>query len=126
MASEFMIRFYGIEALEAELIRKSNADFLGVQRKQLRDIYTRGQDQYYQNGAVPASGGTPYDQGELRISMSYTGDETGYSKDYGPHVEFGHMARGGGSFVPGQYFLKKNVDAQKETYKADMINELRK
>ena len=36
------------------------------------------------------------------------------------------MTRGGGSFVPGQYFLKKNVDAQKETYKADMINELRK
>lgn len=40
MASEFMIRFYGIEALEAEMIRKGNADFVGVQRKQLRYLHS--------------------------------------------------------------------------------------
>lgn len=90
----------------------------------MRDIYTRGQKNYYRNGAVPSDGGTPYDEGELRISMSYTGEAVGYTKDYGPHVEYGHRTLNGG-FVPGQYFFKKNVDTQRQIYKQDLENKLK-
>jgi hypothetical protein len=110
--------------LETKLQQKSQADFTEVQKKSLRDIYTRGVKQYYRGGLVPESGGTPVDKGELRISLGYTGDEVGYTKDYGPHVEFGHRTKNGG-WVPGQFFLKKNVDTQREIYKQDLINKIK-
>lgn len=120
----FGIRFEGVEKLESELMKKSQTDFAAVEKKNIRDIFTRGQQHPYQDGAVPAEGGTPYDSGELRISLSYRSDETGYSKDYGPDVEFGHRTANGG-FVPGQFFLKRNVEAQKLIYKQDLIDKLK-
>lgn len=104
----------GTAALEQELRKKSELDLTNVQKKQMRDIYTRGQQ----------PGGTPVDTSELRISMSYTGEEVGYTKDYGPHVEFGHRLRNG-QFLPGQFFFKSNVDTQKEIYKQDLKNKLK-
>lgn len=108
------ISLSGSGPLEQELEKKSQLDLTMVQKKQMRDIYTRGQQ----------PGGTPIDTSELRMSMSYTGDEVGYSKDYGPHVEFGHRLRNG-LFLPGQFFFKANVDAQKETYYQDLKNKLK-
>ncbi|MGM0239869.1 hypothetical protein [Enterococcus sp. AZ103] len=112
------LSLFGTEALEKELARKSELDLINVQKKQMRDIYTRGQE----------PGGTPVGDyaggGQLRMSMSYTGDETGYTKDYGPHVEFGHRLRNGG-FLPGQYYFKTNVDSQRLIYKEDLKNKLK-
>lgn len=104
----------GTAALERELQRKSELDLTNVQKKQMRDIYTRGQQ----------SGGTPVDTSELRLSMTYNGEEVGYVKDYGPHVEFGHRLRNG-VFLPGQFFFKDNVNSQKEIYKQDLKNKLK-
>lgn len=122
---EIGIRFEGIEKLEAKLMEKSATDFDEVAKKNLREIYARGQTAY-KNGAVPATGGTPYDTGQLRISLGYRGTdlETGYNKEYGPHVEYGHRTNDGG-FVPGQYFLKANVETQKPIYKQDLIAKLK-
>ncbi|MGY3766838.1 hypothetical protein ACWOAH_09965 [Vagococcus vulneris] len=119
------LTLFGTEALEKKLEQKSQFDLKKVQEKQLRDIYKRGRQQYYRDGAVPSDGGTPYDTSELLQSLSYRGDEVGYLKEYAPHVEYGHRTRNGG-FVPGQYYLKRNVDAQRETYKKDLQEELRK
>ncbi|MCU7356697.1 hypothetical protein N7O58_03250 [Enterococcus dispar] len=122
--ANYNVSLTGTEKLEKQLAKKSKFDLKEVQKKQMRDIYTRGQKNYYRNGAVPSDGGTPYDEGELRISMSYTGEAVGYTKDYGPHVEYGHRTLNGG-FVPGQYFFKKNVDTQRQIYKQDLENKLK-
>lgn len=71
------------------------------------------------------NGGTPVDTGELRISSSTYGDEMGYTKEYAPHVEYGHRTRGGG-FVQGQHFLKANADTQAFIYYQDLLNAIKK
>lgn len=120
----FGIEWRGVDELSAKLLQKSETDFTEVGRKNIRDIYTRSQKNAYQSGMVPTDGGTPVDSNELRMSAKYRDDEMGYSAEHGPHVEYGHRLPNGG-FVPGQYFLKKNVDAQRPIYKQDLINKLK-
>lgn len=116
----FKVSFSGkdIAALEAKLAEKSVLALQEVERKQIADIYTRSQD----------PGGTPVGDytggGQLRHSAAFRVDEFGYIKEYGPHVEYGHRTRSGG-FVPGQYYLRKNVDLQREIYKKDLIQKLK-
>lgn len=116
--ADWTIQMNGVDALERELARKSELDLTAVQKKQMRDIYTRGQQ----------AGGTPVGDytggGQLRMSMSYTGEDVGYIKDYGPHVEFGHRLVNG-AFLPGQFFFKANVDTQKPIYHQDLKNKLK-
>ena len=116
----------GLSKLEQKLLEKSQTDFDSVVSKNLRDIYTRGHKNPYRGGHVPGAGGTPYDTGELRIALTYrpTQFEVGYLKHYAPHVEYGHRLVNGG-YVPGQYFLKKNVDTQRPIYKQDLKAKLR-
>jgi len=116
------IEFIGTEKLEKKLLKKSATDFQAVAEKNIRDIYTRSQKE----------GGTPVGDykggGQLRKSARYRGDEMGYTAHYAAHVEYGHrLVRGGRTigYVPGQYFLKKNVDAQRPIYKQDLIDRLR-
>lgn len=71
------------------------------------------------------NGGTPVDTGELRISSSTYGDEMGYTKEYAPHVEYGHRTVDGG-WVPGQHFLQENADAQRLIYYQDLMDAIRK
>jgi hypothetical protein len=71
------------------------------------------------------SGGTPVDTGELRKSSGTYGDEMGYTKEYAPHVEYGHRTVNGG-WVPGQRFLKANVDTQAFIYYQDLLKAIRK
>ena len=117
----FSVKFVDkeIAKLEEVLLSLSKEDFATVRLKQIRDIYDRSQRQ----------GGTPVGNytggGQLRISAAYRIDEFGYVKEYAPHVEFGHRTRSG-SFVPGQYYLKKNVDAQREIYKEDLKEAIRR
>jgi hypothetical protein len=108
----------GADQLGRKLLEKSAADFEAVSRKNVRDIYTRSQ----------RAGGTPVGDytggGQLRKSATYQGDEMGYTVHYSPHVEYGHRLVNGG-YVPGQYFLKQNVDTQRPIYKQDLRDKLR-
>ena len=90
-------------------------------------------------------GGSPIDTAELRNSlvlgeMSH-GYYVGYSKEYAPHVEYGHRqdvgqyvpaigARLMRAWIPGQYFFKKNIDIQEplliESAKKAIEEELKK
>ena len=115
----------GFEPLEKELKRVSQVRFDAVCKKNMTQVYNRGK----------ADGGTPVSteatrpggpHGELRMSLSQVGDTVGYSKSYAPHVEYGHRTRGGNGYVPGQRYLKKNVDAQRPIFYADLRKQLNK
>lgn len=116
----------GVEALESALKTKSRADFEKVRNKnllQMRDRSVRSKD--------PTKGGTPVDSGELRLDgkTDLNRGLFGYTKDYGPHVNYGHRLVIGGrtvGYVPGQNFLGANVNIQRPIYKQDLINEMRK
>ncbi|MED3623260.1 hypothetical protein P4482_09110 [Neobacillus thermocopriae] len=112
----------GVNPLARKLIQKSATDFKEVAEKNIRDIYTRSQK----------PGGTPVGDytggGQLRKSAQYRSDEMGYTAHYSAHVEYGHrLVRGGRTigFVPGQFYLKKNVDTQRPIYKEDLRKKLR-
>lgn len=112
----------GVEPLAEALKRKSESDFKKVERKNLLEMRNRAV-----SSSNPSSGGTPVDTSELRLSatVSAEGDTFGYSKDYAPHVEFGHRTVGGG-YVPGQYYLRTNANIQKSIFKGDLVEEMRK
>lgn len=107
------LKIAGIEALESALRQLSEVRFEAVEKKQLADILKRARQ----------PGGTPVDTGELRQSARVSGKEMGYTKEYAPHVEFGHRTVNGG-FVSGQHFLKRNVDTQRPIYKDDLIKQI--
>lgn len=109
------LQIYGTKALEQKLLQKSLTDFTEVSHRNIRAIYSRA--------AKP--GGTPVDSNELRRSLKYRDGELGYGAPHAPHVEYGHRKVGGG-FVPGQYYLKRNVDTQRPIYKLELKTELRK
>lgn len=101
--------------LAGELRRLSQLRFDAVVLKSMTQIYSRGK----------APGGTPVRTGELRGSLAQSGDLVGYSKSYAPHVEYGHRTVSGG-YVPGQRYLKANVDAQRPIFQEDLRRQLRR
>lgn len=101
--------------LAGELQRLSQLRFDAVVIKSMTQIYNRGK----------ADGGTPVDTGELRISLGQVEDVVGYTKSYAPHVEYGHRTVNGG-YVPGQRFLKRNVDRQRLIFAEDLRKQLRR
>lgn len=114
----------GIPALEKELQRLNSIRFDAVEKKQLTQMLNRAR----QAGGTPVSTeetrpGGPH--GELRLSSSTTKDEIGYTKEYAPHVEYGHRTIDGG-FVQGQHFLQNNVDIQRPIYKQDLQKAIKK
>lgn len=116
----------GVEALARALKRKSETDFKKVERKNILELRNRAV-----RSTDPSKGGTPKDSGELRLSATVNpaGDTFGYTKDYAPHVEFGHrLVRGGRTigYVPGQYYLRTNVNIQQPIFRQDLLEELRK
>ena len=88
-------------------LKKINPEVMkGIVKINMAEIYNRGK----------RPGGTPVDTGELRQSLGISTQAggvwvVGYTKEYAPHVEYGHRTVGGG-YVKGQHYLKKNVDAQ--------------
>ena len=113
------VEWMGDTELARALLRKSQADFDRVGAKSLMELRNRAVQS--QN---PSQGGTPVDSAELRLSVSVSGDTMGYVKDYAPHVEYGHRTRNGG-FVPGQYYLRTNVNIQKPIFREDLIAKMR-
>ncbi len=103
-------------ALEKKLFALSAIRLDGVLKSNIKEIFNRAQ-----------SGGTPVDTGELRnTSFANVQDYAfGYTEDYAPHVEYGHRTRGGG-FVPGQYYLKKNVETQRPILIEDLQKAIEK
>ena len=103
------------DGLASELQRLSQLRFDAVIKKNMTQIYNRGKQ----------DGGTPVDTGELRISLGHKDDIVGYTKDYAPHVEYGHRTINGG-YVTGQHFLKENVNRQRPIYKEDLLKAIEK
>lgn len=112
----------GTGPLMTALQRKSMADYKKVERKNILEMRNRAV-----STDRPSSGGTPIDSSELRLSASVNaaGDTFGYTKDYAPHVEFGHRTAWGG-YVPGQYYLRTNVKLQQPIFRKDLVDEMRK
>lgn len=111
------IKFEGIEELERELKRLNEVRFEGIVTKNLTQMFNR------------AKSLTPVKSSQLKQSISKGKEEIGYTKDYAPHVEYGHRVVIHGKqvgYVNGQYFLKKNVDIQRDIYKKDLIKGLGK
>lgn len=120
------MKLKGAERLERKLRALDSIRFEAVCEKNVAQIYNRGK----------AEGGTPVSteatrpggpHGELRQSLGMSGRGmkavAGYVKSYGPHVEYGHRTTGNG-YVPGQYFLRRNVDRQRPIYKADLLRQV--
>lgn len=116
----------GIEPLASSLLKKSEADYKKVQTKNLLEMRNRAV-----STDKPSRGGTPVGKyvggGELRLSahVNAEGGTFGYTKDYAPHVEYGHRTVNGG-YVPGQYYLRTNVNIQQPILRKDLIDEMRK
>ena len=107
-----------LQRLQKKLRQMSEIRFDAVVAKQAADIVDRAAASHN-----PDQGGTPYDTGEMLQSVGKTGKgisaEVGYTKEYAPHVEFGHRTVNGG-WVPGQHFLQNNVDIQRPIFKRDL------
>lgn len=104
----------GVDAM-AQRLRNMNQDrFTAVSVRNLTELFNRLQ-----------TGGTPEDSRELVRSLRLDAEEIGYTKEYGPHVEYGHRTISGG-YVPGQYYLRDGVEAQKGRFRQDLLNELRR
>lgn len=106
----------GFEPLERELKRLSQVRFDKVCEKNMTDVYKRGKIKGV---------GTPFRTGELMRSLFQAGDTVGYGAEYAAHVEYGHRTRGN-SYVPGQRYLKKNVDTQRPIFYEDLRRQLNK
>lgn len=109
--ADYNITLKGVPELEAALERLDSVKLDAIKKKQLTQMLNRAR----------SPGGTPVDTGELRNSSSARDDEMGYTKDYAPHVEYGHRTPNGG-YVQGQRFLQKNVEEQQEIYIEDLRN----
>lgn len=114
----------GIPALEKELQRLNGIRFDAVVELQANEMVDRATA-----SKNPSAGGTPYDTGELMQSVNMYGKgadaEVGYTKEYAPHVEYGHRTINGG-FVQGQHFLQNNVDIQRPIYRQDLQKAIKK
>lgn len=112
--------------LATKLKALSQASFEDVVTKQIGQMVQRTQRKG--KGGTPVSTeatrpGGPH--GELKSSVRFEKNTMGYTKEYAPHVEYGHRTKSGG-FVPGQHFLNSNVDIQAPKYKKDLIDAIRK
>lgn len=109
------------DGLKNAIKRLSSFQFTSIANKSLTEMFNR------------AAQDTPVDTGELRLSRAVTKvqgsdvfeGEFGYSKEYAPHVEYGHRTRSGG-FVQGQKFLARIVEAQQPIFERDIFSALRK
>ena len=105
--------------LSGELQRLNSVRFDAVEKKQLTQMLNRARQ----------PGGTPVDSGELRQSSAISSDEMGYTKDYAPHVEYGHrLVRSGRQvgYVQGQRFLLRNFQTQQPIFYEDMLKAIAK
>ncbi|MBO1704164.1 HK97 gp10 family phage protein [Eubacterium callanderi] len=120
----------GVEALAAALERGKKVRLNAVLSKNLTEMHNRAKTSGTPVSTEKTRPGGPH--GELRLSAGMTAPdlsgntgEVGYTKEYAPHVEFGHRTKNGG-YVPGQYYLKDNLETQMAIFKADLEEAVRK
>lgn len=120
----------GVEALAAALERGKKVRLNAVLSKNLTEMHNRAKTSGTPVSTEKTRPGGPH--GELRLSAGITlpdlsgnTGEVGYTKEYAPHVEFGHRTKNGG-YVPGQYYLKGNLETQMAIFKADLEEAVRK
>lgn len=109
-----------VQALQGLSESRFDARFDAVTKMTARNIYNRAM----------SPGGTPVDTGELRQSAGIDVEGkgkaiVGYSKEYAPHVEYGHRTRGGG-YVAGQHYLQRNVEKEGPAYKKALLENLKR
>lgn len=130
------IQFDGDKELTQKLKKLSNLSLQYSVNRSLVDIAARAGQKYINQQY--AQGYTPYDPNNRStvhlITTFHTKKATGgkrsegsggYSIHYAPHVEYGHRLRNGG-YVPGQRFLKRNIDKQKLLLQKYASDQLRK
>lgn len=135
----------GLQDLADELERLDDIKFDEVVKNNLTEMYNRGK-----NGTNAKQGGTPVSKsssvfdwktkstykrtgGQLKQSLGvdFRSSEVYYTKDYAPHVEFGHRQNVGQyvpaigkrlvkSYVKGQHFLQNNLKKQQSIFKEDL------
>lgn len=112
-----------LQRLQKKLRQMNEIRFDAVVAKQAGDMVDRAAASHN-----PEQGGTPYDTGEMLQSVGKTGKgisaEVGYTKEYAPHVEFGHRTVNGG-WVPGQHFLQNNINIQQPIFKRDLLETIK-
>lgn len=131
------ITVHGADAIQKVLNGLSDIRMDAIKAKQVTEISNRA------SAAPGTPGATPRDSGELRISAhaDYNDFSFGYSKEYAPHVEYGH-AKGTRSkkklkrlrsfinklfhrnYVEGQYYLRTNVEMQEPIFRQDVEKEI--
>ena len=122
----YTIKLTGAEELEQELRRLNSVRFDAVITKNVAQMFKRAK------GNNPSIGGTPVDSGELRKSVTRFEDGIGYTKEYAPHVNFGHRYEkvvNGKKVIlwyEGQRFLDTNVKIQGPSYRQDLLNAIKK
>lgn len=116
----FKITIEDKNGLDQELQRLNSVRFDSVRKKNVAELLNRAR-----KNKNTTLGGTPVDTGELRLSSSSNLHEMGYTKEYAPHVEYGHRTKNG-NWVPGQRFLQKNVQIQQEIYVEDLRKAIKK
>lgn len=116
----FVIKITGLEELEDKLKEMQRVRFDAVVQKNVTELFNRAKE-----NAKNTVGGTPVYTGELRKGIKKNIDGIAYIEEYAPHVEYGHRTRDGG-YVQGQKFLQKNVSIQREIYKQDLMNAIKK
>ena len=116
----FKITVKDEDGLAEELERLNSISFEAVRKKTMAELLNRARKN---KNTTP--GGTPVDTGELRKSSSTNLTDMGYTKEYAPHVEYGHRTRNG-KWIPGQKFLQKNVEIQQEIFTEDIRKAIKK
>lgn len=118
--SNYILSVSGIDKLEKRLIQLNSIRFEAIVEDQLTEMFNRTRKDFTLTGE-----GTPFDTGELKNSASRTNDTVGYTEEYAAHVEYGHRTVNGG-YVPGQRYLMRNVDVQREIYRNDLLTQIKK
>lgn len=111
----YSLNFSGFDELIRKLSALSSVRLEAVIIKQAVQLAERAR----------ASGGTPVDTGELRMSIRNDNTSMGYGAEYAAHVEYGHRTKNGG-YVPGQYYLLANVEQQAPIFKDDLLKQIEK
>lgn len=112
------VKIEGLEKMLAQLERLSKLDFNPVLKKNITEIFNR----------ASRPPGTPRDTGELIQSrrIEFNGNEAsfGYTKEYAPHVEYGHLIPSGG-YIAGQFYLRNNFEEQIKILEKDLKNHIK-
>lgn len=116
----YKVEVSGLHGLAAKVKRLKATPYDHTVKKNTTEMFNRA--------AGRGEGGTPFKSGELRLSrfVRFEGNDGifGYTKDYGPHVNYGHRTRNGG-WVPGQHFIDKNLEIQRPIFKQDLLDLLK-